>query len=482
VKLGSRTLAAIGHVLGASTMSRGLGLARGLIVAKLLPPQLYGVSTAVAVIVAYAQYADLGSSSAAYRDLTSAIGRNAPEEATKHAGWMGALKLTSILIVSAGAVVASLWPGMDGSLVLGLWYLPFIALASSLLSLSLLSWQAYGQVGVLSRATTLAAFLDFLLGVTLTRLFGLPGLLVALAVAPGLTWAWAIHRGGLVIPRTLPTPVIRGHISTGLPLVALGLIDHNLVYLDHIVVLAFFSLHDLGVYNIGLVAADLVRIVGVATGIVLGPGLIRHYARSDREVASLRHLTLVPVHLLASLVPFVVAGIWIGGGYFLVRFYPSYSGAVGPMRVLLIAFYFLVINGGVTSFLFAIDKHRRNLFIAGPAVVLNVVLDLVLIRAGLGLLAVALGSLLAFVAYTIVHLGYVASHFSLRPREWVSFFAGAFLPGAYLAAVLYALGGLARVPASLGQAACACAVAGLLLSPLAVWGWRMATRLDRAMD
>jgi hypothetical protein len=150
------------------------------------------------------------------------------------------------------------------------------------------------------------------------------------------------------------------------------------------------------------------------------------------------------------------------------------------MQVLLLAFYFLVVNGGVTTFLFAINKHRRNLLILVPALVFNVVIDIALIRAGWGLLAVAMGSLATYILYSLIHLSYVASHFGLARAQWMRFYAGVFLPPVYLALIMTAIERLFDYHASLLSAALACLVAALLLSPLAVRGLSIARSLEAA--
>jgi O-antigen/teichoic acid export membrane protein len=455
-----------------------MGVCKGLIVAKLLLPREYGVSTAVSVIMAYAQYADLGSCMAAYRDFTSALGRNDQPSADRYSKWMSGLKLTSLLLVGVGCLAASFWPGIDPSFSLGLRLVPTMAISSGLLFVVLLVLQAHGHFYELNRVTTVSAGLDLLLGVGLTWRFGLPGLLAAGAISPSLAAAWVSLSGRLIPPASIPFATVRGYIATGVPLVALGLIDHNLVYVDHLVVLTFFSLSHLGIYNIALIAADLLRLLGLATGIVLGPRLVKDYARSGGRMEEIRQQTIVPVLLLACIVPFVIVGLWFGGGYAIRVFYPKYAAAILPMRILLFGFYFLVVDAGVTYFLFAIDKHRRNLVIAGPALVFNLVIDVILIRAGWGLSAVAVGSLVTFAAYAAVHLWYVASHF-LKGSEWLAFVGGITLPALYLG-ILLALGTLALPPrwSEIARTATACVLAWVLLLPLGARGLRFARLLD----
>jgi O-antigen/teichoic acid export membrane protein len=474
------TLLAIGSVVGASVASRFLRVVKSLAVARLLAPEAYGVSTALAVVLLYAQLLDLGSSVAAFRDLAAAAGKGDKEGVRRAAAWMSALKLAPAAVVAAGAIMGLALPGVSPPLRLGLLALPAIAVSSTLLSQALLYLQATGAVRDLSRATVIAAVCDLVVCVGLTSIGALPGLLAGTALSPVLPLAWAAARGALVRPAAVPRSVLGAYLRTGLPLAALTFLDLSLVSIDQLVVLALLSVRDLGLYNIALVGPEAIRTLGAAAGAVLGPRLLREHARSGGRIEAIRVHTLVPVRLYASALPLPIALLGIGGSYAVARFYAPYVDAVAPMLVLLVAIDFLVVTGGVTTFLFAIDRHQRNLLILAPALCLNVAVDVVLIRAGWGLMAVAIGSLATYASYALVVLWYVSGHFALGRGERLRFLAGAVLPGAFLGLVLAALAWLLPFRESLAKAAAAGALSLLLFAPLALRALRLARRLDGA--
>jgi O-antigen/teichoic acid export membrane protein len=178
------TLIAIGSVMGASVAGRLLRFVKVLAVARLLSPESYGVFAALTVLINYAQFLELGASTAAFRDLASAVGRADAREAWRAAGRMATLKLLAAALLGAGALVAAFWPGVPHGLRQGLLALPAIALSSALLSQALLHLQAEGRAHDYGRVTVLAAASDLVLCVGFTALLGLPGLLVASALSP----------------------------------------------------------------------------------------------------------------------------------------------------------------------------------------------------------------------------------------------------------------------------------------------------------
>lgn len=472
------TLLAIGSVVGASVSGRFLRFVKTLAVARLLSPDSYGVFVAVAVLLTYAQFLDLGSSSAAFRDLTAAVGRGDDGEARRASGRMGTLKLAAAALFGGGALVVSFWPGLPGPLRHGLIALPAMALSSTLLTQALLHLQAHGRAAEYSRATVLAAAADLVLCVGLTAAWSLPGLLAASALSPLLALVWAARRGVLVPPRAVPPRLLGQYLRTGIPLATLALLDLSLLSVDQIVVMTFLSLRDLGLYNIAFALPEGVRTLGAAAAAVLGPRLLREHARSGASLAAIRRHTLQPVLLYANALPLVIGLLWIGGGYALVHLYPAYAGALRPLQILLVASDFLVVLGGVTTFLFAIDKHPRNLLILAPAVCFNVAIDLLLLRLGFRLEAIAMGSLVTYFGYACALLWYVSAHFDMRRPERLEFLAGALLPGIGLGLVMSLFERFVDYRGSLAATAGAAALVALLTVPLAWRSLGLARRLD----
>jgi hypothetical protein len=226
------------------------------------------------------------------------------------------------------------------------------------------------------------------------------------------------------------------------------------------------------------VPAEGVRTLGLAAAAVFGPRLLHEHARSGARLSAIRRHTLHPVLLYANVLPLAIGPLWIAGSWALVRIYPAYADAARPMQVLLLATNFLVVLGGVTTFLFAIDKHPRNLLFVTPALALNVAVDLVLLRLGWGLMAIATGSLVTYFLYAAAVLWYVSGHFALGDGERPRFLAGALLPGVLLGLSLGVFERLVPYRDSPAATAAACALAVALAAPLLVHVRRLAHQLD----
>ena len=475
------TLLAIGHVAGATVASRFLRFLKTLIVVRLLAPEPYGVYAAVGLFLVFSQFLDLGSSAAAFRDLATAVGRGDAGDARRASSRMATLKLTAALLLGGGCLVASLSPGVSAPLRMGLIAVPAIALSSALLAQVLLSLQAQGRAAEFGRVTGLAAVSDLVISVSLTAVWSLPGLLTASALAPLVPLLFAARGGALAPPRAVPWAVLVRYLRTGIPLALLALLDQTLLSVDQIVVMSLLSLPELGLYNVAFALAEGVRTLGVAAALVLGPRLLSEHARAGASLHAIRGLTLQPVLVYARLLPLPIGLLWVGGSYALTRFYPAYEAALRPMQILLVATNFLVVLGGVTTFLLAIDKHARNLLILAPIVGLNVLIDLLLLRLGWGLAGIASGSLITYFCYACASLWYVSSYFEQGVAGRVRFLGGALLPGVGLGLGLGLLEHSFDYRGSFVATVGAGGLVALLCTPLSLHGLRLARQLDRPL-
>lgn len=474
------TLAAIGNVVGASVAGRFLRFVKVLAVARLLSPESYGAFVTLTVLINYSQFLELGGSTAAFRDLATAFGRGDAREAARAASRMATLKLAAALLLGCGSLAAAFWPGLPAPLHAGLLAMPAIALSAALLSQALLHLQAEGRAKEYGRVTVIAAATDLVLCTALTAAWGLPGLLAASAVSPAGALAWAWRRRALARPRPIEAPVLRRTLRTGVSLAAIALVEQSLLSVDQLLILAFLPLADLGLYNVAFVLAEGVRTLGTAASTVLGPRLLREHARAGGSLPAIRRHTLEPVLLFARALPLPVTALWVAGGFLLTRFYPAYVRAVEPMHVLLVATMFLVVPGGVTLFLFAQDKQSRNLLLLVCSLGLNAAVDLLLLRLGWGLMAIAAGSLVTYAAYAVTLLWYVSGQLLATRWQRLAFLGRALLPAVGLAAALATLERFVDYRHSLPGTLAVGAVGCLLCAPLALGAARLAFRLDEA--
>ena len=135
----------------------------------------------------------------------------------------------------------------------------------------------------------------------------------------------------------------------------------------------------------------------------VGPRLLKRYGE-DPTVAAIDGLTWRPVAGLSYVMPVLSVLAWALGPWAIMLVLPAYAGAIGPLRVDVVGVFFLGLEWGTSTVLFALNKHWYYTPIVGGCIALNVALDLLYVGVlHFGLVGIALGSLCTYFVYWVVH-------------------------------------------------------------------------------
>lgn len=153
-----------------------------------------------------------------------------------------------------------------------------------------------------------------------------------------------------------------------------GLMSLINLRLDHAILGAIAGNSVLGVYAIASKFAELLRLVPTALSYVLYP----RFAKASAETATREaRIVLRSAGLLTAAAAAVLA---LSAGFVPLVYGRSFSGAVGPARILLIGLAGEGIAGVVTAYLYGRGRPGLNSLAMGAGVAVTVVLDLALIK------------------------------------------------------------------------------------------------------
>ena len=427
-----------------------LRIARGVVVAGLLGPASMGIVSIGNLVMNYGQYADLGVGQAVGREIPMAFGRDDAEEAAAIA-WYGVLaRLVAGLVVSLFCFAWALGPWSAAETL----ELKVVVVASGIATIvagemTILQTiaRSEGRFGIAARIGVVFALLNLLAGLIGAYLAGAVGATVSglIAAAASTVYGWLRLRpsgyGG--ISRKKLVALLR----LGLPLALLTFMAFNMENIDQVMILGLLDRTALGLYAIVLQAGGLITLAGLSVSNVAGPRLLRHFALHG-TTDSIRALTWKPTLALSALMPTVVCSAWLVGPWFIVLALPRYAAAIAPFKIYMAAMYFLVLNLGVSTTLLALNRHRRNVPIMLGCIFLNVVVDVFLVRQlRMGLEGIAVGSLVTYAVYWLLHTGLVRWYFEGSMSAVVRLNLGLMWPGLVLVALL----GMSVVLGTLGR-------------------------------
>lgn len=462
-------------------LSTALLLARGLLLARLLGPASLGVYATVGIVIAYAAYADLGMGRVQSREIPLALGAGQTQKAEEWR-WYGLVSSTGCaLLATAGLAVYVVvrWDSLQPDMRFGLLTACLVLVTSALTAEQQVILRAQQHFGRLNGLLIITAVLSLLAGLVGALLAGVRGVflgqVVAFACSAGVSVVW----GGLPRPMPIRTRFLWRLLKTGVPYAVISLIGYNLINIDQIMAVTLLGADALGVYMPVLYAGSALALFPNALVVATGSRLINRFGQVS-TMEAISGLTWRPVKGLSIVMPVLCALTWVLGPWGIEWFLPAYASAIGPLRVYVVGVFFLGLNMGTGSVLFAINKYMYDIPIVVGCIALNVVLDILFVSwAHAGLMGIALGSALTYFVYWMAHTILVHHYFGRRIRSALilnlaSGWAGFALAALDLAA--WATGNLWRSAGWFGILLLALFVGVLLLRVRSAGGWAFASR------
>lgn len=366
-----------------------------------LGPEAFGAWTLLILLVLYSNFASLGITNGAGREIPYLLGAGRPEDAAR------AEDVTLLGAGASGLVAAVIALGV-GPFILGAGSATLAVVVLFSIAVLLQQFFLLQQVLLRSRFRFRPAAAQMLvLGIT-TLLVGLPLLrlgLVGLAVAQVAVYVVALTLAARLLART-PRPtwdrdIAQRLVSVGLPIMLAGLLFGVLTTIDRWLVLIFLGRMQVGYYGL----------IGIAvSGLLLLPGIVsqQYYPRlSFAHGAGQGGKALLALATRQSLISggFVVTAAlptalvaWLA----IPRFLPAYQEAVAPLLIVLIGLGIYGLGAAYGDLLNTIGAQRQYLAIQVLSLAVNISLSVLLLRAGVGLAGVATATTTGLTVYAIL--------------------------------------------------------------------------------
>ncbi len=413
---------------------RALGLVKGLVVARLLGPELYGLFALLAVFMGYSAYADLGLFGGITKALPVHLARGEDERvrATERVGLGGVALFTSLVAIVLAGV---LWrrgtapPATLAALGLGMIAQQFFKQCTVLL-------RARNRIGEAAFAFSLVQILDIVFVLLLVVPLRVTGVLLGEALALILATATLVRRSGFSLRMGWDARLLARLIGSGFPLVISTMTFLMLQTVDRLLIAGYLDRTSLGHYMIGVFCASMVYYIPQSLEYVLFPSFREKLAGlAPGELPPARYIDL-PTRMLSYVLPPFTAAIFLALPLVGILL-PDYVPGLGSAKVLVMGTFFLALVTSATTFLIAADRHRPLLGVQAAAVLLDLGMVWGALRLGYGIEGAALATAGSYFVYATgsLLLAYRYLRFPVKsvPRR----LAGLYAPFAYvLVAVL----------------------------------------------
>jgi O-antigen/teichoic acid export membrane protein len=370
---------------------KAVQVVRGLVVARVLGPQLMGEWQALMLVFWYGGWLDLGLIAGVGRHVSQCIGAGQAWNAVPRLARSGFLVLWACLIPVVTLVmgVAGL-PFSTQGLVAGVWLAVLLLLDYNLQAQLLRARMAFGRYALCRLALTAS---ECVFGIAGAYLFGIPGLVAALLVS------YAVQHNGTA-DDCPPLPSRVSLLRLGFPLFLTGIMGVLLFTVDRLFIALFLPSTALGLYAVSLTLAACAWLLPQQVSLVLLHALQIDYGNRDGAGSMVlnwrwghRLVLLLAVPLCYWFVP--VATLVVRG------LLPEFVGAEPLLLVLGLGAYWFAVTEPGQAYLAGARDDRRLVTAQVLMVAAAVLLNALVLSLGGGVRAVAAATVLVRAGYAL---------------------------------------------------------------------------------
>ncbi|MHC4402762.1 MAG: lipopolysaccharide biosynthesis protein [Planctomycetota bacterium] len=407
-----RALRDWGVVSGAAGVCHAVGAVTSLLLRALLMRAQMGIWQAMKLLLSYGNYANLGISKGAARELTVARGRGDASAAEHGLNLAFTVNTLTSLVYAALLVGAGLWVGWSsggvwsGAWAAGLIVVGGLAVVGRYLTFHVTILRSQQSFATTSKLSLLEAALTLIVCGVATWRWGLAGLyggtLVVMLASLGFVWP----RRGATLRWAWDGPEIGRLIAVGGPILLAGTVSSLFRSLDKLMILGYLSDREfqLGCYSLALMVTAQLYGLGNMLSVVMGPRYGEKYGRSgDRgEVA---RLAARATELQAAAVALPAGLAVVAAPPLLAWLLPDYVTGLPPLVWLVPGVIALCVALPATQYLVAVGRQGRALGAAVAATALAAVGNHVALRGGYGLRGVAAATAASYMVYFVLSVG-----------------------------------------------------------------------------
>ncbi|RPH30785.1 MAG: hypothetical protein EHM93_15095 [Bacteroidales bacterium] len=388
-------LAAIIYRYFASLFLQLTAFVVGMVVSKLLGPEMLGYWGLFHIVTNYYVFSNLGSTNGLTRELGLLIGKNERGLIKNNIGAASAIHIvfpgtaSLILIVYSFFLVSPLsWVFLFSGIV------SFVELYEETL---IRITSAFERHKILARISVFRSLISFLIVIPLVYFFDLRGRIIAALILAII--------GLLVTYRYLPVPLslsfnkthIINLISIGFPIALTGFFAASFFLVDRLVITKFLTIEDLGFFTFAFYLVTVIKNIkyNVASILYQRQNII-FGADGAKSKQRLFEVSKCSALFTTDLTGVLSGLILIVFSFFVKYFMPEYINSIAITYIIV----FSQVMGSINVFN-TVGKHRDYLIIMIISLIINIALSILFVKLW-GIIGVAYATFLSFILLNIV--------------------------------------------------------------------------------
>ncbi len=390
--------------------SQILYIIRGFIIARLLSPSFYGIWSILRSFFGSATYLGFGTQQAMLREVPFNIGGGNQDKKSI----IIQTSLTWNIIISSFVMI----------LVFIFSFTPFAAEYKTEIRLSGILFllnavhlfmrpklKSEQKIFLLSKYLFYYAVLNSAFGVILLFFFKLNGLLLGMIIAQLIILIYLIINNHLSLHLFIDKNILKELFRIGFPIMLLWFLVFLISNVDKFIVFILLGKTNAGYYGLAAFVSSMVSYISYSMSTVIFPRMMFVYGKTGERKHIEKYFTK-PMFILAGLIPIILGIIYINIETIIILLLPKYMPGITVMHILIAALFFSTIWGLPTNLLIALNKQKRFMYITALLLCLDIILDLILIKMGFGMTAIAFVTTFIFFLASSLANGY--AYFTLK--------------------------------------------------------------------
>ena len=384
--------------------SQILYIIRGFIIARLLSPSFYGIWSILRSFFGSATYLGFGTQQAMLREVPFSVGEG-------NKGKKSVITQTSLSwnIITSSIVMILVFIFSFTGFASG--YETEIRLSGILYLLNAVhlfmrpKFKSEQKILLLSKYLFYYAVLNTAFGVILLFFFKLSGLLLGMIIAQILILTYLIINGHLSLNLFIDKKILKELFRIGLPIMILWFLIFLIANVDKFIVFILLGKTNAGYYGLAAFVSSMVSYISYSISTVIFPRMMYVYGKTGERKHIEKYFTK-PIFILSGIIPVILGIIYINIKAIINFLLPKYMPGITVMHILIAALFFSTIWGLPTNLLIALNKQKKFMYITALLLCIDIILDLILIKMGHGITAIAIVTTFIFFLASALANGY----------------------------------------------------------------------------
>lgn len=419
---------------GGTYISQGMFFIRGVLNAKILGPALYGLWSALNIILSYSSYAQLGALNAMNREIPYQNGRRSKEGMTKVRDVTFTVSLVMNVIFSSVLIIIglSLWKRIALNEAIGFLTIGCLSLTFSVYEFYRTSLIAVKKFLLITKANIVFSILSVVLTLVLVPKLKIYGVYIVAIVVPLGGFLYLGFNEPYRLRLDFDFKEAFRLIKIGLPLVSIDFLESVTTSIAGMMVLFLLGKVNMGYYAVAMLAARFLMYFPNSINRTFEPHIYQRYGETH-DIKALEKYLFKPTLVMAFLFPVLCAFYYTGVAFFIRHFLSQYNASIYPFFIILVARFFMSFSPTSPIFLTAINKQRLLIpvYLGGIAIIAT--LTPIFINMGFGIMAVAISLLISFFFTGSVIFLYAVNHYRENRFECLRYLFGLCAPIIYMA-------------------------------------------------